>query len=188
MVQLGIWVWIPPLPPIFLLFNYFRENIWVRIALSLSLYFCSRTSWKDTQNCTSNNAFFVLFPFRPLKFWGRVVQIFQNSLRRYLSSRRLRKIFQIAFTQWVPLLTKNRFLVFFTPVKLVIQAIPVFFFLQKYPFFRQLTGKYYFYGQIHASAHMYKQKKEYLVKKWVKSSHLVFTIFSLSNWHYSSIV
>ena len=109
MVQLGIWVWIPPLPPIFLLFNYFTENIWVRIALSLSLYFCSRTSWKDTQNCTSNNAFFVLFLFRPLKFWGRVVQIFQNSLRGYLSSRRLRTntwIFQIVFSQWVPLLTK----------------------------------------------------------------------------------
>ena len=162
MVQLGIWVWIPPLPPIFLLFNYFRENIWVRIALSLSLYFCSWTSWKDTQNCTSNNAFFVLFLFRPLKFWGRVVQIFQNSLRRYLSSQRLRTntwIFQVTFSQWVPLLTKNRFLVFLDLSNLSVKLF--LFFLQKYPFFRQLTGKYYFSCQIYASAQTYKPKKEH---------------------------
>ena len=130
MVQLGIWVWIPPLPPIFLLFNYFRENIWVRIALSLSLYFCSRTSWKDTQNCTSNNAFFVLFLFRPLKFWGRVVQIFQNSLRGYLSSRRLRTntwIFQIVFSQWVPLLTKIVFWFFLDLSNLSVKLFLFFF-------------------------------------------------------------
>ena len=137
MVQLGIWVWIPPLPPIFLLFNYFRENIWVRIALSLSLYFCSRTSWKDTQNCTSNNAFFVLFPFRPLKFWGRVVQIFQNSLRRYFSSRRLRKntwIFQIALHNEYLYWQKIVFWSFLELSNLSVKLF-LFFLLQKYPFF-----------------------------------------------------
>ena len=39
-----------------------------------------------------------------------------------------------------------------------------------------------------AFSHQYKPKKLHLVEKWVKSSHLLFIIFSLSNWHYSSIV
>ena len=70
------------------------------------------TSWQNTQNCTSNHAFYVPFPFRPQKFWGRVEQIFQNSPRRYLSSRRLKAniwIFQIAFSQWIAPLTKKSF-------------------------------------------------------------------------------
>ena len=70
-------------------------------AVSLYLHIC-RTSWQDTQNCISNHAFLVLFPSIPPKFWGRVEEIFQNSPRRYLSSRRLKSniwIFHIAF--WV---------------------------------------------------------------------------------------
>ena len=56
-----------------------------------------------TQNCTYNHAFFVLFPLRPPKFWGRVKQIFQNCPRRYLSSRKLEANvwkFQNAFSQF----------------------------------------------------------------------------------------
>ena len=99
--------------PIVLQINYFRENIWVS-AVSLSLHIC-RTSWQDTQNYTSNHAFFLLFPCRPPKFCGWVKQVFRNSLRRYLSSWRLKAniwIFQIAFSQWIAPLTRNRFLVF----------------------------------------------------------------------------
>ena len=79
-----------PTVPIFLLLNYFRKySGWNSSVVSFSLHVC-RTIWQDTQNCSSNHAFFVLFPLRPPKFWGRVEQIFQNSSRRYLSSQRLK--------------------------------------------------------------------------------------------------
>ena len=93
---------------IFWLFNYFRESIWVIINVQFHflLHIC-RTSWQYTPNYQSDHIFFTL----SLKT-SEVEQILQNSPRRYLSSWRLKAniwIFQIAFSQWLAPLTKNRF-------------------------------------------------------------------------------
>ena len=69
-------------------------------SVSLSLHIC-RTSWQDTQNYKSNHVFLV-FPFRPQMFWGRVEKIFKNGQCSYLGSWKFKAniwIFQIAFSQ-----------------------------------------------------------------------------------------
>ena len=72
---------------IFLQFNYFRENIWVRIWVQFHfLYiFVGRVDRiYKTSHITMLSFYF--FPLRPPKFWGRVEQIYQNGPRKYLSS------------------------------------------------------------------------------------------------------
>ena len=71
-------------------------------SVSPSLHIC-RTSWQDTQNYKSNHVFLV-FPFRPQMFWGRVEKIFKNGQCSYLGSWKFKAniwIFQIAFSQWI---------------------------------------------------------------------------------------
>ena len=46
----------------------------------------SRASRQYTQKYTYNHAFFLLFPFRPRKVWGRIEDIFQNGPCKYLKS------------------------------------------------------------------------------------------------------
>ena len=116
MGQLGICVRLSQLSPFFLLLNYFRKySGWNSSVVSFSLHVC-RTIWQDTQNCSSNHAFFVLFPLRPPKFWGRVEQIFQNGPANIWAHENWKQIFgyfKLRFHNELLHWQKNRFLVFF---------------------------------------------------------------------------
>ena len=58
-MQLGIWAWIPPLPPFFCNSMISEKNIWVRIYVQFHFLCICRTSWKNTQNYKSNHAYFT---------------------------------------------------------------------------------------------------------------------------------
>ena len=73
--------------PIFLQFDYFRENIWVIIQVQFHfLYIFVGRVDRIRKNFPYNDAFVLPFPLKPPKFWGRVEQIFQNSPHKYLNS------------------------------------------------------------------------------------------------------
>ena len=62
MGQLGIWVFIPPLPPFFS--KQLIQRIYLGLnlgAVSLSLQICG-TSWQDKQNYASNHVFIYFLP------------------------------------------------------------------------------------------------------------------------------
>ena len=70
--QLGIWVWIPPLPP-FLCYSIISEKIfgW-KLMLSFTFFTClldGLTGFTKLQICPCS---FLLFTFIPQKFWWRV--------------------------------------------------------------------------------------------------------------------
>ena len=116
MGQLGIWVWIPPLPP-FSCNSIISEKIFgLKFQCSFTFFTYLWTSWQNTQNCTSNHAFYVPFPFRPQKFWGRVEQIFQNGPANIWAHENWKQIFgyfKLRFHNELLHWQKNRFLVFF---------------------------------------------------------------------------
>ena len=106
-----------PSASIFLLFNYFRENIWVRINVQFHFLHIFVGRVDRIYKTTKLSMLFFTFSVRPQKFWGRVEQIFQKSPCRYLSSWRLKAnicLIQIAFSRWIAPLRKNRFLDFFS--------------------------------------------------------------------------
>ena len=61
-------------------------------------------------------------------------------------------------------------------------------YLQKYPVFSATNVPLLFFCLDICIFTSVQTKKLHLVEKWVKSSHLLFIIFSLSNCNYSSIV
>ena len=72
--------------PIFLQFNDFRKNIWVRIYVQFHFLYIFVGRVDRIHKTTNLTMFFLLFPFRPQMFWGRVEQIFKNGPRKYLGS------------------------------------------------------------------------------------------------------
>ena len=115
-MQLGIWAWIPLLPP-FSCNSIISEKIFgLKFKCSFTFFTYLWTSWQNTQNCTSNHAFYVPFPFRPQKFWGRVEQIFQNGPANIWAHENWKQIFgyfKLRFHNELLHWEKNRFLVFF---------------------------------------------------------------------------
>ena len=107
----------PPLPP-FYCNSIISEKIFgleFGFSFTFFLHIC-RTSWEDIQNFTYNHAFFLLFPLRPPKFWGRVEQIFQNGPANIWAHENWKQIFgyfKLRFHNELLHWQKNRFLVFF---------------------------------------------------------------------------
>ena len=82
-----------PTATIFLLFNYFKDNIWVRI--NAQFHFLHKFVVRVDMIHKTTNLSMPLFTFsvRPQKFWGRVEQFFQNGPGKYFSSYKLKQIF-----------------------------------------------------------------------------------------------
>ena len=141
----------------------------------------------------------LLFTFsvRPQKFWGRSEQIFQKSPCRYLSSWRLKAniwIFQIAFSRWIA----EKKIVFRSFIgqdficrweKFHLSQSSYSSFLQNNPVFWVNNVQILFFClNIFVFTLVKNKKTVFGKKKWVKSCHLLFIIFSLSNCNYSSVV
>ena len=113
-MQLGTRAWIPPQPPFFVI-QLFQKTIF---GLESIFSFTFSTFLKDKLTGYTGLQSYHAFspPFRPKMFWGYIDQKLKNGLYRYLSSWKFKAniwIFQIAFSQWIAPLTKNRFQVFF---------------------------------------------------------------------------
>ena len=119
MGQLGIWVWIvnTSTAPIFLLFNPFRENIWVKIQVQFHFLYIFVGRVDRIDKTVHLTRLFVLFPFRPLKFGGQVEQIFSQTAHAVIWAHKDWKqifvYFKLSFHNELLHWQKKCFLVFF---------------------------------------------------------------------------
>ena len=100
-------------------------------------------------------AFFLLFPFKPPKFWGRVEQIFQNGPANIWAHKNWKQIFgyfKLRFHNELLHWEKNHFLVFFRAGlhlhvrKISSFSVKQFYFFAKIFYILDNYNKYYFSG------------------------------------------
>ena len=141
-MQLGIWAWNPHCHHFIAIQLFQRKYLGFDLgSVSLSWHIC-RTSWEDIQNSTYNHAFFLLFPLRPPKFWGRVEQIFQNGPANIWAHENLKQIFgyfKLRFHNELLHWEKNHFLVFFRAgLHLHVRKISMFS-VKQFKFFAKIS-------------------------------------------------